>query len=253
MPPLSYVVTAVVLGVLVVVSLPLTMGFSVIFWYWLFLVAAFVLATGGVIKIAHGLGASPWIWVALASPGFVWAAKSLLGLTVETSVPLIRTLSVATSLAFLASAAGALRLVETLSRPHAAFRIGYGLLAAYAFLFAFGHVAYAMGWSFTRNASYIVFARALVAAVAIVKYGAVIGAAVLITMRRDVEPWVAAAISLICAYLIYTMIGPMLAVEFAGTLMFWMQPVLMLVGAAAVWRMGTVLREQARQESYARG
>lgn len=253
MPPLSYVVTAVVLGVLVAVSLPLTMGFSVILWYWLFLVAAFVLVTGGVIKIAYGLGASPWIWVALASPGFVWAANSLLGLTVHMSLPLIRTLGVASSLAFLASAAGALRLLETLSRPHAAFRIGYGLLAAYAFLFAFGQVASAMGWSFTRSAPYVVFARALVTTVAIVKYGAIIGAAVLITMRRGVEPWAAAAISVIGAYMIYNTIKPMIAVEFPGALMFWVQPVLMLVGAAAVWRMGSVLREQARRESYAHG
>jgi hypothetical protein len=35
--------------------------------------------------------------------------------------------------------------------------------------------------------------------------------------------------------------------------MFWVQPVLMLVGAAAVWRMGSVLLEQARRDSYARG
>jgi hypothetical protein len=43
----------------------------------------------------------------------------------------------------------------------------------------------------------------------------------------------------------------MFVVEFPGGLMFWLQPVLMLVGAAAVWRMGSVLLAQARQESYA--
>jgi hypothetical protein len=45
----------------------------------------------------------------------------------------------------------------------------------------------------------------------------------------------------------------MFGVTFAGALMFWVQPVLMLVGAAAAWRMGSVLLEQARRESYARG
>ena len=99
MPPPSYVVTAVVLGVLVAVSFPLTMGFSIILWYWLFLVAAFVLVTGGVFKIAYGLHASPWIAVALVSPGFVWAAHSLLGLTGHMSLPLNGTLGVTSSTA----------------------------------------------------------------------------------------------------------------------------------------------------------
>jgi hypothetical protein len=253
MPPRSYMVTATLLGVLVAASLPLTMGFSIILWYWLFLVAAFILVTGGVIKIAYGLGVSPWIGFALASPGFVWAANSLLGLTSYMSLPLGRTLSVAASLAFLASAAGALRLVETMSRPHAAFRIGYGLLAAYAIFVIGGAVASASGWSFTRSTPYATSTRVVGVAVALVKYGAVIGAAVLITTRRDVEPWAAAAISLISAYMIYNAIRPMFGVTFPGALMFWMQPVLMLVGAAAVWRMGSVLLEQARRESYARG
>jgi len=47
MPPLSYMVTAVVLAVLVAVSFPLTMGFSIVFWYWLFAAAACILAILG--------------------------------------------------------------------------------------------------------------------------------------------------------------------------------------------------------------
>ena len=253
MPPPSYVVTAVVLGVLVAVSFPLTMGFSIILWYWLFLVAAFVLVTGGVFKIAYGLHASPWIAVALVSPGFVWAAHSLLGLTGHMSLPLNGTLGVTSSTAFLVSAAGALRLVEIMWRPHAAFRIGYGILAVYALFVVAGVVASATVWNFTTSAPYVTSARAVGVAVALVKYGAVIGAAVLITMRRDVEPWAAAAISLISVYMIYNTIRPMFGGTFPDALMFWVQPVLMLVGAAAVWRMGSVLLEQARRDSYARG
>jgi hypothetical protein len=240
-------VTAVVLAVLVAVSFPLTMGFSIVFWYWLFAAAACILAIGGVIKIAYGLRASPWIGVALASPGFVWAANSLLGLISHVPAPLSRTLSVAEFAAGLAAAVGALRLVETMLRPHAAFRVGYGVLAASALLIGVSLVASAIGLSFTRSAPYVTSARAVHVAAALVKYGAFIGAAVLITLRRDVEPWAAAAISLISAY----MMRAMFVVEFPGGLMFWLQPVLMLVGAAAVWRMGSVLLAQARQESYA--
>jgi hypothetical protein len=36
-------------------------------------------------------------------------------------------------------------------------------------------------------------------------------------------------------------------------MMFWMQPVILFIGSAAIWRMGSVLREQARHESYVRG
>ena len=251
MPPRSYVVTAIVLAVLVAVSFPLTMGFSIILWYWLFAAAACILAVGGALRVVHGLGASPWIGVALASPGIVWAARSILGLVGNLPLGAASALYVATSLMALAAAAGALRLVEKMVGPHAAVRTGYGLLAASALLVCVSYFASAMGWSFTRNGSYVTAARAVHVVAALVKYGAFIALAVLITMRRDVERWTAVAISLVSACMIYQTMKPLLVAGLAGDMMFWLLPVLMLVGSAAVWRMGSVLRAQARPERFA--
>ena len=253
MPPRSYVITAVVLAVLVVISFPLTLGFSIILWYWLFAAAACILAVAGAFKIANGLRAPPWIGVALASPGVVSAANKLFEMISNGIHPVIWIgFGVAARLALLAAAAGALRLVETMSRPRAAFRVGYALLAASALLVGVGWVAYAMGWIFTKNALYATSARAVGVAAILVEYGAFIGAAVLITMRRDIERWTGAAISLISAYMLYKAITPMFLIGIPGYRgdgpLFWMEPVIMLVGGAAVWRMGSVLRAQAPSE-----
>ncbi|UPJ52185.1 hypothetical protein IVB30_12995 [Bradyrhizobium sp. 200] len=253
MPPRSYMVTAVVLAVLVVVSLPLTLGFSIILWYWLFAMAACILAIGGIVKLIYGLQAEPWIGIALASPGVVWAADNLVKFVSHASIPVILTFSTAASLASLAMAAGALRLVETTSGPHPAFRLGYGLLAAAALLVGVGLVAQIMGWSFIRSTPYYVLARSIFVGTALLKYGAIIGAAVLITKRYAIEPWAGAAISLICAFMIFNLVRSTLAVSLPGDTMFWLQPVLMLVGGAAVWRMGSVLSGQAPSVRYAQG
>jgi hypothetical protein len=257
MPPRSYLITAVGLAVLVAISIPLTLGFSIILWYWLFAAVACILAVAGAFKIASGLGAPPWIGLALASPGFVWGANKLFEMISNGIPPVIWTsFDVAARLALLAAAAGALRLVETVSRPRAAFRVGYALLAASALLLSVGLSAHAMGWIFTKNALYAASARAVGVPALLVKYGAFIGAAVLITMRRDIERWTGAAISLITAYMLYKAITPMFLVEMIpgyrgdGPL-FWMEPVVMLVGGAAVWRMGSVLRAQAHSERSA--
>jgi hypothetical protein len=256
MPPRSYIITAVALAALVAISFPLTLGFSIILWYWSFAAAACILAVAGAFKIASGLGAPPWIGVALASPGFVWAANKVFEMISNGIHPVIWIgFGVAGRLALLAAAAGALRLVETMSRPPAALRVGYALLAASALLLGVGLIAYSMGWTFTKNALYATSARAVGVAAILVEYGAFIGAAVLITMRRDIERWTGAAISLISAYMLYKAITPMFLVKIPGYggdgPLFWMEPVVMLVGGAAVWRMGSVLRAQAHSERSA--
>ena len=253
MPPPSYVITAVVLGLLVAASIPPTFGFAIILWRWLFLVAAFVLVTVGAIRIAYGLHVSPWIGVALAAPALVWAAQILLYLKGHMVLPLHGAIGVMSSLAFLISAVCALRLAEMMSRPHAAFLIGYGVLGVYALLVLAEIVASASVWNFTTSAPYVTVSRATIIAVALVKYGAIIGAAVLITMQRGVESWAAAVIGLVSAYMIYSTIWPVQVAAYAGAVMFWVQPVILLIGAAAVWRMGSVLHAQARHESYVRG
>jgi len=253
MPPRSYVITAIVLAVLVVVSFPLTMGFSIILWYWLFLAAACILAVLGAFRLVHGLGAPRWIGVALALPGFVWAANSLLNLTsyAPTSVVWIFVPGAAAHLAFLAAAVGALRLAETMSGPHPAYRIGYGLLAASALLVGIFMIAHLAGLSFTRNALYATPARILRIAANIVAYGAFIGAAILVMLQRDIERWTGAAISLIGVYMLYQTIAPMFAVGLRGDTTFWLLPVILLIGGAAVWRMGSVLNAPAVSMRYA--
>lgn len=256
MPPRSYIITAIVLAALVAVSLPLTMGFSIILWYWLFLAAACVLAMVGAVRIVHGLRAPLWIGVALALPGVLWAADNLLRLTnhLPSSLAWIIVSSIVTSLSSLTAAAAALRLAETLSRPHAAFRIGYGLLAASAVLAGISLTAYFMGWTFTRDPLYGAFVRPLSVAIKLVEYGAFAGAAVLITMRRDIEPWTGIAISLIGVYMLYQIIWPMFTGSLgSGVAMFWLQPVMMLIGGAAVWRIGALLHAQPASERYVQG
>lgn len=152
---------------------------------------------------------------------------------------------IAAHFALLAAAACALRLVEAVSRPHIAIRIGYGVLAVAAFTTCLNLLAQAMGWSFTHHAAYATAARTVAIATIPVKYGAFIVAAMLITLRRDVERWTGVVISLVSAYMIYNALRPLFVVDRFGQgdgLTFWLQPVLMLIGGAAVWRLGSLLR-----------
>jgi hypothetical protein len=250
MPPRSYLITAVSLAVLVTVSLPLTFGFSIIVWRWLFAAVACVLLVVGAFRVVHGLRGPRWIGIVLALPGLLWAANSLAMMNPVHSATLFIMSGWAAQLALLAAGGGALRLVETMSRPHTAFRIGYALLAAYGFVVGVGLVAYPMGLNFTKHALYATSARALFVAAAFVEYGAFIAAAVLVTMRRDIEVWAGAVISLIGLYILYGIVRPMFIVELRGDTMFWLQPVLMLIGGAAVWRIGSILNAQAVSERY---
>jgi hypothetical protein len=242
-------IALVVLAALVGISFLLTLGFSIIVWYWLFAVAACILAVAGAFKIADGLHAPRWIGVALASPGLVWAVanfRDLIGRPIP--VTTVRFDLVAAYLAVLAAGAGALWLAVAMSRSYVAFRIGYALLAVTALLVGVVQVADAMGWTFVGNPLYTIPSRAVFIASTFVKYGAIIGAALLITMRRDVERWTGAVISLISAYLLYKSAYSLVmlrSLDQGNGLLFWLQPVAMFVGGAAVWRMGSVLREQS--------
>jgi hypothetical protein len=252
MPPRSYLLAAAALAVLVAVSLPLTLGFSIIVWHWLFAAAACILLVGGALRVVHGLRGPRWIAGALALPGLVWAANSFRMMSPEYSEIQFIISGTAAQLGVLAAAGGALRLAETMSRPHPAFRIGYALLAAYACVVSVDLVAQLRGWSFTSHPLYATSARALFLATAFLEYGAFVAAAVLVTARRDIEVWAGAIISLIALYMLYHTVQSILIVELRGDTVFWLQPVLMLVGGAALWRIGSVLNAQAVSERYAR-
>jgi hypothetical protein len=243
-PPNSYIITAAVLVVLVLISFPITLGFSIILWYWLFAAAACVLAVAGAFKVANGLGAPRWIAIALASPGVVWAVDKLYEIPFHLSPASATTFHAAAFMALLAAGGGALRLIEMMSRPHPAFRVAYGILAAAALMMGVSLIARAMEWSFTASAFYLSASRSLSFSAALVKYAAFIGAAMLITLRRDIERWTGIAISLISAFMLYGALRPLFVVDHFGSsdgLMF-LQPALMLIGGAAVWRMGSLLR-----------
>jgi hypothetical protein len=245
MPPRSYVITAVVLPVLVVISMPVTLGFSVLLWYAIFAAAGCILAVAGAFKIANGLRAAPWIGFALASPGFAWAGNKVFEIVSNDHSVAWAWFGMAARFAPLAAAAAALRLVETMSGPHPAFRIGYGVLAALALLLGVGMIP-DPATKFTNSQLYALYT--VTVAVMLVECAAFIGAAVTITIRRDVERWAAVAISLVGVHLLYQAIRPYLFGYPTDETMFWLQPVVMLVGGAAVWRMGSVVRAQALSE-----
>jgi hypothetical protein len=254
MPPLSYVITALALAALVGVSFIPSLGFSMMIWYWLFAVAACLLTVAGTFKVADGLRAPRWIGVALASPGLVWAAANLRDL-VGQPIPVtsVRFDLVAAYLAVLAAGAGALRLVETISRSNITVRVGYALLAVTALLVGVVQVAIAMRWTFIGNPLYTIPSRAVFAASTFVKYGAIIAAAVLITIRRDLERWISVVITLISAYLLYKSIYSIVllrALDQDHRFLFWLQPVAMFAGGAAVWRMGSVLQSFPERSAH---
>ena len=97
--------------------------------------------------------------------------------------------------------------------------------------------------TFTKSQLYALYS--VTVAVMLVECAAFIGAAVMITIRRDIERWAAVAISLAGVHLLSQAIRPYLFGYPTDETMFWLQPVVMLVGGAAVWRMGSVLRAQA--------
>jgi hypothetical protein len=147
-------------------------------------------------------------------------------------------------LALLAAAAAAMHVAETLSRPRTAFRVGYGILAIAALTTCLNGLSRPMGWIFTQHFDYALLAGAANTAAIFVKYGAFIGAAMLIVIRRDIERWTGIVISLISAYLLYLALRPLFVDDgftyYVGWT-FWLWPGAMLVGGAAVWRMGSLL------------
>jgi hypothetical protein len=255
MPPRSYVVTAVVLVVLVAVSIPLTMGFSVILWRPLFMAAACILGAAGAFRIVLGLRAPLWIGVVLALPGIFWLVDSLVTLTINTSAFMawFKVFNLANQLALLLAATGAMQLMELVSTPHPAFRVAYGLLAASALLFLYSLMAQSIGWGFARDGLVVASIRSLHFAAILVAYGAFVGAALLIVTRLDIELWTGAVIGLIGVYMSYEIIRPMLAAGLRGDSMFWLLPILLLAGAAAVWRIGSTLHAHAGPVRYAQG
>jgi hypothetical protein len=247
MPPLSYISIAIVLAALVVSGEADRLGYSVSLWYDLFYVTVSLLAIPGAIRITRGLHARFWVGIALASPGLVCGAINLYNLY-ELPNRLYRPIPSAfyevAYLALLAAAAAAIHLAEKISGRRTAYRVAYWILAIAAVTTCLNWLAHPMGWRFTQDFGFASLAWTANTAAMFVKYGAFISAAMLVVIRRDIELWAGIVISLISAYLLYSGLRPLFVDDgFAYNvgLMFWVWPAVMLVGAAAVWRMGALL------------
>ena len=244
MPPRSYVIIAIVLAALVAGGFPDRLGFSVSVWYAVFDVVLCLLVVPGAFRIALGLQTRVWVGIALASPALACGALGLYKLTHKILTPIPSGFNEVAYLALLAAAAAAMHVAETLSRPRTAFRVGYGILAIAALTTCLNGLSRPMGWIFTQHFDYALLAGAANTAAIFVKYGAFIGAAMLIVIRRDIERWTGIVISLISAYLLYLALRPLFVDDgftyYVGWT-FWLWPGAMLVGGAAVWRMGSLL------------
>jgi hypothetical protein len=255
MPPRSYLAIATGLAALVAMSASLTSGSLIFVWHWLLAASGCILGVVGAFRAVNALGAPRWVAAAFALPALVWAMNIVKGLGYEvvgalghyeparlTDLIMIYT---AGQIASLAAAAGALRLVETISTPHAWLRFGYAVLAAYAIVVCVGLAADALGWHFARNAHYAASARALRVAATFVEYAALIGVAVLLTKRHGIEPWAGIVISLIGCIMLYHTLRLAFEAEVHTTPSVWPQPLIMFIGGVAVWRSGSLLSFRA--------
>jgi hypothetical protein len=135
-------------------------------------------------------------------------------------------------------------LAETLTGRRTTYRVGYWILAIAALTTCLNWLARPMGWMFIQHFDYAILAMAANTAAIFVKYGAFIGAAMLVVTRRGIERWTGIAIGLISAYLLYRDLRPLFVDDgftYNVGLTFWLWPGVMLVGGAAIWRMGSLL------------
>jgi hypothetical protein len=255
MPPRSYFAIAVALAVLVAISVPLSSGASLVVWPWLFAASATILGIVGAFRAVDALSAPRWIAPAFALPGFMWAIGAVKSLNNVEPPRLIDFVMIGTStqIAFLAAAAGALRLIEAISAPHAWLRFGYAILIAHAVVVCVEPAAEFSGWHFARSAPYAASALALRAAATFVEYAAIIRAALLLTKQRGIEPWTSIAISLIGCAMLYSALQLMFETGIRPIPNPWVQSVAVFVGGAAVWRMGALLSarvDSSRQDRF---
>ncbi|MGO8799478.1 MAG: hypothetical protein ACLQJL_10345 [Roseiarcus sp.] len=248
MPPLSYIVAAVLLIGLVVASLPPTMGYAILLWYWVFAAAACLLAVGGTLLVGLGMRAPLWVSLALASPGVIWAARSLFDLFAPLPLHMAtyQYFSAAGAFASTAAAIASLRLVELIYSPNIFVRIAIGVLVLSALLVVAALVSSAVGSPLYKIAIFSTVTRIVGWPVVVAKFGAFAVASISIVRSRKVEWWTAVAVSFVSAISLYEAARGLSGLwPLEGIL--WLKPVMFLIGGAALWRMGTLLQRQARQ------
>jgi hypothetical protein len=247
MPPFSYIGVAILVVALVVGGATEKIPLVIYQWRALFLAVPCLLAVPGAYRIASGVGARLGAGLALVSPALAFATIGLYQLASGPFKPVPAAFGAVAHVAVLAAAAAAIHLVQKLSQPRPVFRVCYVILAVAAFTTALDGLDQQMRWRFVeQQLLYSLLSWAANTAAIAVTCGAFIAASWLIVTRRGVECWTAIVISLITAYFLYSDVRPLfvrddgwmrLQLGFA----FWAWPGAMLLGAAALWRIGALL------------
>jgi hypothetical protein len=252
MPPLSYVITAIVLALIF-------FGSPVYPFYWLFATTAGVLTIAGVIRIARALRAPLWIGPALAIPGIFWTAHTLYD--VYSKPHLLETVVVGLVgiIANLVAGVGALRLLEMTALPRKVFWIGCAILGTAALCSTISLIAIFPGHGLTVNlrfafysAYYTIIGRPLTLLGAVLSYISYVSLVIVISRTRHIEIWISAVVTAVGSYLIYKVVVLMLWIPIEGQhdgLIGWPEPVIMFIGGVAVWRLGSVLSAQATTDA----
>lgn len=252
MIPRSYIVIAGVLAGVVAAGLYATHMYAIFLFYWAFGAAAALLAFFGLVRIARAAQAPAWVGFALVSPFMVWAVERLRDMFASVAVFVSSSmyLNMAAALVLTAAAMGCVRLIEIVSAPSGLTRAAYIILALSILVPLFNIVQYLVGATWTRSATYQDIMSWVRWPLVIVKYGAVIAAPIVLVVRRKLEVWTLIPIVGLALFEAYPVFFPrqtMVVGSYSG-LLFWLKPVAFFIGAAAVWRLGTLLGAQRAVE-----
>lgn len=247
MPPLSYIGVAILIVMLVEGGAAEMLPLVVYQWRALFLAVPCLLSVPGAYRISSGLGARVWVGLALVSPALAFAAIGVYQLVARPLTPVPAGFGAVAHVAVLAAAAAAIQLVQKLSQARRTLCVYYVILAIAALTTTIDGLGRQMKWMFTeQQIFYSLLSWAANTAAIFVTCGAFIAASWLIVTRRGVERWTGIVISLITAYFFYKDVRPLFVHDDGRMglqlgLAFWAWPGAMLIGAAALWRMGALL------------
>jgi hypothetical protein len=257
MPPASYLLIALILVIAIVAWLAATHMYGIFLLYVLFGAGASLLGAVAIFRVTYVLQTPFWLGLALAGPALVWGLHRLFELVIPGS-PFVMMSFGFRMAAALALTAACVRLIEIMSVSSAMTHIAYGILALSAALTLLGLFQFATGTYWTRNAGFAELLKWARWPIAIVKYGALAAAPVMVVIQRHIERWVlvpivGVAVAEGCAAVFAPFgrwPGPL---ALYGGVWFWLQPVALFVAAAAVWRMGSVLLARRREEGALSG
>jgi hypothetical protein len=245
MPPRLYVITAIVLAVIL-------FGSRLYPFYWLFATTAGVLTIVGVIRIGRGLRGPPWVGIGFAIPAMFWTAHALYDVYSRPVLPEPVVPGLEGILANTIAGAAALYLLELITGRRTVFWLGYAILAGAALCSGVSLIGLFPGhginfWFAFDSAYYTFISRPLTLLGAVLPYLAYISLAIVVSLQRRLEIWVSVVVAAVGLFLIYKVGDLVLWIPMEGQhdgLIGWPEPVIMFVGAVAVWRLGALLSAQ---------